>query len=89
MRTMVTETLNPTRVAFDRDQNCVVARFHTKFRGCEGFRIDDFAGKWGPVHPGEGPIVLMTVWYMLDEDGHIKELASDSTLFETAPKENN
>ncbi|GME28680.1 putative hydrolase family protein [Neofusicoccum parvum] len=87
MRVGVSETLNPQRVAFDRDGSCVVARVHTKFRGREGFRTDNFAGKWGPVYPGEGPLVLMTVWYMLDKEGHIIELAADSSLMEKATAE--
>ncbi|KAM5353260.1 hypothetical protein ACJZ2D_016841 [Fusarium nematophilum] len=75
----VTEELIPKRVAVDVGGKYVAVDYEVQFRGLEGFQTDNFAGKWGHVYAGEGPLVHMSLWYHLDPEGHITRLESTNT----------
>jgi len=78
------ETLELKRVVFGQD--IVVTEMHTQFRGINGYETDNLAGRWGPVWPGNGPLVKMFVWYTLDKDGHIIQLTEDAYLEKEASR---
>ncbi|KAF4995691.1 hypothetical protein FDECE_12720 [Fusarium decemcellulare] len=78
------ETLNLKKVVFGQD--AVATEMHTQFRGINDFETDNLDGRWGPVWPGNGPLVRMFVWYTLDKNGHIVELAEDASLMKEASR---
>ncbi|EEU33651.1 uncharacterized protein NECHADRAFT_89280 [Fusarium vanettenii 77-13-4] len=78
------ETLVLKKVVFS--QEAVATEIHTQFRGINGFETDNLDGRWGPVWPDNGPLVRMFVWYTLDKDGHIIELAEDASVMKEASR---
>ena len=78
------ETLVLKKVVFSQD--AVATEMHTQFRGINDFETDNLDGRWGPVWPGDGPLVRMFVWYTLDKDGHIIEVAEDASLMKAASR---
>ncbi|KAH7237945.1 hypothetical protein B0J15DRAFT_529384 [Fusarium solani] len=78
------ETLVLKKVVFS--QEAVATEMHTQFRGINGFETDNLDGRWGPVWPDNGPLVRMFVWYTLDKDGHIIELAEDASVMKEASR---
>ncbi|CAI4213574.1 unnamed protein product [Parascedosporium putredinis] len=72
----VSEELRPKKVAIDVDKKYVAVDVDVQFLGRDGFKTENFAGKWGHVYPGAGPLVHMSIWYHLDPEGHIYRLES-------------
>ncbi|KAJ5904877.1 uncharacterized protein N7473_001793 [Penicillium subrubescens] len=82
----VTEKLSLRKAIFNGDGTVIAAEVTMQFQGNGNFETDNFVGKWGPVWPGNGPLVRAYVWYTLDKDGHIIEAIEDAHLLKAATR---
>ncbi|KAM5347452.1 hypothetical protein ACJ41O_010457 [Fusarium nematophilum] len=74
LHTRVTEELIPQKVTIDVPGGFVAVDYHVQFRGIGDFKTDNFNDRLGPVDNGVGPLVQMSLKYLLNPDGHIAHL---------------